>query len=69
VADEIVQLVVAIGGLNHYRFVNDAELLAAWESASNVLATRRPTPEKPAPQEPTPQEPTPPAEGGIRSAA
>ena len=61
VADEIVQMVGAIGGLNHYRFVNDAELLAAWESASNVLATPRPTP--------APQDPTPPTEGDIRPAA
>jgi len=28
-------------GLNRYRFMNDAELLAAWESASSVAATPR----------------------------
>lgn len=41
VADEIVQVVRVMDGLNRYRFMNDAELLAAWESASNVLATPR----------------------------
>lgn len=41
VADEIVQVVRVMDGLNRYRFMNDAELLAAWDSASNVLATPR----------------------------
>ena len=64
VADEVVQIVNVMDGLNRYRFMNDAELLAAWESASNVLATpgsgtsTRPTPD-----------PAPPAGGEIRPAA
>ena len=41
VADEVVQVVNVMDGLNRYRFMNDAELLAAWESASNVLAAPR----------------------------
>jgi hypothetical protein len=31
----------ALGGLNRYRFVNDPDLLAQWDSASNVVAGRR----------------------------
>lgn len=52
VADEIVQVVRVMDGLNRYRFMNDAELLAAWDSASNVLATPRSSADtKPAPGE------------------
>ncbi len=46
VADEIVQAVKVMDGLNRYRFMNDAELRAAWGSASNVLATPRPSVDK-----------------------
>ena len=42
VADEIVQIVRVMDGLNRYRSAGDGELLAAWESASNILATPRP---------------------------
>jgi hypothetical protein len=50
VADEIVQVVRVMDGLNRYRFMSDAELLASWESASNVRATPRNTAEsKPEP--------------------
>jgi hypothetical protein len=53
-------------GLNRYRFMNDAELLAAWESASNVLAAARNGGPK---AEPTAPE-GPPATGGeVRPAA
>jgi len=38
VADEVVQIVRVMDGLNRYRFITAPELLAAWESASNVLA-------------------------------
>jgi hypothetical protein len=31
-------------GLNRYRFMNDPELLAAWDSASSVLAAPKTTP-------------------------
>ena len=39
VADEVVEIVRVLDGLNRYRFRNDPKLLAAWDSASNVLAT------------------------------
>jgi hypothetical protein len=66
VADEVVQIVHVMDGLNRYRFEKQPELLAAWESASNVVATPRPD-VKPAPA-PTP-EGTPPAGGEVRPAA
>jgi hypothetical protein len=47
VSGEVVRLVKALGGLNRYRFVNDPDLLAQWESASNVVAGRRAAGEKP----------------------
>lgn len=43
IADEIVQIVGGMDGFNRYRFRNDHELLAAWESASNVVAAARAT--------------------------
>ena len=63
VADEVVQIVQVMDGLNRYRFMNDAELLAAWESASNVLATPKNGAPRPGPGT------TPPAGGEIRPAA
>jgi hypothetical protein len=63
VADEVVQIVNVMDGLNRYRFASDAELLAAWESASSVLATPRSATPKPAP------EATPPTGGEVRPAA
>jgi hypothetical protein len=62
VADEVVQIVYVMDGLNRYRFMQDAELLAAWESASNILATPRPA-AKVAPEAP------PPSGGKVRPAA
>jgi hypothetical protein len=53
-------------GLNRYRFAGDAERLAAWESASTVLArTRSATDAPPAPNTGTPV-PTP---GEVKPAA
>jgi hypothetical protein len=63
VADEVVQIVRVMDGLNRYRFIGAPELLAGWESASNVLA---------APKNGTPKAgpgSTPPAGGDIRPAA
>jgi hypothetical protein len=48
VANEVVQVVNVMDGLNRFRFGKDGELLAAWENVSNVLATPRPSPAKPA---------------------
>ena len=63
VADEVVQIVRVMDGLNRYRFLSDSELLAAWESASNVSATPRSSTAK------TGASGTPPAGGEIRPAA
>lgn len=63
-ADEIVQIVRVMDGLNRYRFMNDAERLAAWESASNIAGPPKPdVPAKPA------RDATPPASGEARPAA
>jgi hypothetical protein len=48
VADEVARIVKAMDGLNRFRFAHDPELLAAWKSASNVVATPRSTEDKPA---------------------
>jgi hypothetical protein len=64
VANEIVELVHAMDGLNRYRFAGDAERLAAWESASTVLARTRATPDTP-PDTGTPV----PAPGEVKPAA
>lgn len=67
VADEIVQVVSVMDGLNRLRFARDSELLSAWESASNVVGPFRAQPaEGPVPA-PTPG--TPPTGGEIRPAA
>jgi hypothetical protein len=49
VAVEIMQLVKAMNGLNRFRFANDAEKLAAWESASNLVTPETGGPDLPAP--------------------
>jgi hypothetical protein len=61
-ANEIVQVVHVMAGLNRFRFASDSELLASWESVSNVFATPR------ADAKPTTGE-TPPAGGDVRPAA
>jgi hypothetical protein len=63
VADEIVQLVKVMNGLIRLKFGNQLNVLAAWESASNVFAT--PTPE----EQPEPGTTTPPTGGEVRPAA
>ncbi|MFL5460448.1 MAG: hypothetical protein ACJ8AY_07155 [Gemmatimonadales bacterium] len=66
VAEEVVQVVKVMNGLIRLRFSTQPELLAAWESASNVVATPRPvTP----PTGTTPPSGTPPASGEVRPAA
>ncbi len=55
--DEIVQVVKVMSGLNRLRFAGDRDLIAAWESASSVVAT---------PGTPTP---VPPAGGEVKPAA
>jgi hypothetical protein len=62
VADEIVQIVKVMNGLIRIRFANQPELLAGWETASNVAATPRSQPE-------TQPGSTTPSSGEIRPAA
>ena len=62
VANEVVQVVNVMSGHNRLRFAHDSELLASWESVSNVLATPRGD-GKPATGA------TPPAGGEVRPAA
>jgi len=47
VADEIVQIVRVMDGLNRFRFAEDSESLAAWESSSNTFGPPRSTGLKP----------------------
>jgi hypothetical protein len=55
IGDEIVQLVKVMDTLNRSRFYASAELLAGWESASNVFGPVVSSEEKPAlPKETTP---------------
>jgi hypothetical protein len=63
VADEIVQVVKVMDGLNHFRFAGEVELMASWKAASNVFAT-------PQPAEPKPETGgAAPSGGGVRPAA
>jgi hypothetical protein len=63
VADEVVQIVKVMNGLNRFRFAKDGELLASWQAASSVFATPHPVDEKAG----TPVNP--PASGEARPAA
>lgn len=63
VADEVILIVKAMDGLNRFRFANQPELLASWESASNVVAMSRSKSVIPA------SENAPPAAGDVRPAA
>jgi hypothetical protein len=47
VTEELMELVALLDGLNRYRFRNNSELSAAWESARNVVANPRPRPDQP----------------------
>ncbi len=38
VSDEVMRIVELLDGLNRYRFSGEAEMLAAWESARNVVS-------------------------------
>ena len=62
VADEVVQVVKVMNGLNRFRF-RGGELLASWQSASSVVATPR------SPEEKAGAPVNPPATGEVRPAA
>jgi hypothetical protein len=66
VAEEVVQVVKVMNGLVRLKFANQTEVLAAWESASNVVATPKPE-DKPATSTTPPSGGTPPGE--VRPAA
>jgi hypothetical protein len=63
VAEETVQIVKVMNGLNRFRFARQGELLASWQAASNVVATPHPVDEK------TGTPVNPPAGGEARPAA
>jgi hypothetical protein len=63
VADEVVQVVKVMNGLNRFRFARDGELLRSWEAASDIVATPQPAEDAPAPGG------TPPPGGEVRPAA
>jgi hypothetical protein len=63
VADELVQVVRLMDGLNRFRFAEDAEALAEWESSSNTFGPGRSTVVKPTAPE------TPPEGSEIKPAA
>jgi hypothetical protein len=62
VGEQVVQIVKVMRGLVRLRFGNQPEVLAAWESASNVVAT-------PKTEEKEGSEGTPPAGGEVKPAA
>ena len=47
IADEVVQQVRQLDGLVRFRFAKDAEALAAWRSASNMIGPPRAAPKAP----------------------
>ena len=63
VSEQVVQIVKVMRGLIRIRFANQPEILAAWDSASNIVGPPRSTDAN------TPPSPTPPAGGEIRPAA
>lgn len=63
VADEVVQVVKVMNGLVRLKFANQPNVLAAWESASNVFATPKPE------DQPEPGTTTPATGGDVRPAA
>jgi hypothetical protein len=54
VARDVVHIVTVMDGLNRARFAEDAELLAAWESASNTFGPLRAGEKSTSPEETPP---------------
>jgi len=67
VADEVVEIVRVIDGLNRFRFAGEPDLLAAWRAASNVVGPPR-TVGRTDRRTDTPSE-SPPSEGAVKPAA
>jgi hypothetical protein len=68
VAEEAVQIVRVMNGMVRHRFANQSEVLAAWESARNVVAAPKPE-EKPDAGATPPTGGTPPSSGDVSPAA
>ena len=49
VVQEVMEVVKVLDGRNRFRFQNDAELLAAWESAGNLVTPNSGTADGPTP--------------------
>ena len=49
VVQEVMEVVKVLDGRNRFRFQKDAELLAAWESASNLVTPNSGTADGPTP--------------------
>jgi len=64
VTDEIVGLVALLDGLNRFRFRDDAEVLAAWQSAADIVGPFRSKPAEPG-AESTTGAAGPPADGAV----
>jgi hypothetical protein len=73
VASDIMGLIARIDGLNQHRFANDAETLAAWQSAKAVVGPLAARNGKPEAGEPGARAGSPPppsgADPGVRNAA
>jgi hypothetical protein len=67
VAEDVVQVVGVMTTIIHVRFVNQPEILAAWDSASNVVAAPKPE-DKPVTGSTLPSGATPPT-GEVKPAA
>ena len=63
VAEEVVQVVKVMNGQVRLKFAGQPNVLAAWDSASNVFATPRPE------EQPEAGTPAPPTGGDVRPAA
>ncbi|HEV7366004.1 MAG TPA: hypothetical protein VGN76_09190 [Gemmatimonadales bacterium] len=68
VAEEVVQEVKVMNGQVRFKFATQPEVLAAWESASNVVAAPKPE-DKPVTGSTPPAGGTPPGAGEVRPAA
>ena len=48
-ADEVVDIVQVMDGLNRFRFADDAAVLAEWDTVSNIIGPAHPADDKPQP--------------------
>lgn len=55
-ADEVVDIVQVMDGLNRFRFADDAAVLAEWDTVSNIIGPAHPADDKPQPPQQSGQE-------------